>query len=140
MVGNTKVVINERRQKLWILLTKGLKSYDIAKELNVDHSTISKDIKYLSGQSQQFLNELARSTLPMMYQKSIDGITEVLKECWNIYQSTDESINWLQRISALKLAKECNEAQFKLLSDAPSIMYLRTLEEKLIQIENRQIR
>ncbi len=126
MVGNTKVVINERRQKLWILLTKGIKSYDAAKELNVDHSTISKDIKYLSGQSQQFLNDLARSTLPMFYQKSIDGITEVLRECWKIYHSTDESINWLQRISALKLAKECSEAQFKLLSDAPSIMYLKT--------------
>jgi hypothetical protein len=68
-----------------------------------------------------------------MYQKSIDGIAEILKKCWDIYESTDDrTINWFHRIAALKLAKECNE----LLSDSPSLMYLRILEEKLIQIEN----
>jgi hypothetical protein len=137
MARNTQVIINERRQKTWVLLTKGMKSYEIARELNVNHCTISRDIKYLSGQSQNYLNDLAKETLPFMYQKSIDGITEILKKCWNIYDnSTDESINWIHRLAALKLAKECNEAQFKLLSDSPSVFYLKTLEEKLIQIEN----
>jgi len=37
----------------------------------------------------------------------------------------------------LKLAKECNEAQFKLLSEGPSIMYVQNLEEKLTQIETQ---
>jgi hypothetical protein len=62
----------------------------------------------------------------------------VLKECWNIYESTDESINYFQRLATLKLAKECNEAQFKLLSEGPSIMYIQNLEEKLTQIEEIQ--
>ncbi len=44
----TPLVINERRQKLWTLLTRGLKAYEIAKELNTDNSTISRDIKYLT--------------------------------------------------------------------------------------------
>jgi hypothetical protein len=73
-----------------------------------------------------------------MYKTSIEGIREVLKECWNIYESTDESINYFQRLAALKLAKECNEAQFKLLSEGPSIMYVQNLEEKLTQIEEIQ--
>jgi hypothetical protein len=63
-----------------------------------------------------------------------------MKECWTIYESTNEQINWFQRLAALKLAKECNEGMFKLLSEGPSIMYVRTLEEKLTQIENRQSR
>ena len=76
-----------------------------------------------------------------MFQKSIDGIAEILKKCWDMYESTDdESINWIHKLAALKLAKECNESQFKLLSDSPSIMYLKTLEDKLIQLENRQSR
>ena len=40
---------------------------------------------------------------------------------------------------ALKLAKECHEAVFKLVDEGPSVMYLKQLQEKLIQIESRQI-
>jgi len=138
-VSNTRnaVIINERRQKLWTLLTKGMNTYEIAKELNVDHSTISRDIKYLTLQSQDYLNDLAKQTMPFMYQTSIEGIREILKESWNVYYSTDESINWFQRLAALKLAKECNEAIFKLVDEGPSVMYLKQLQEKLVQIEGR---
>jgi transcriptional antiterminator len=136
-IPNSQAVIEERRQKVWTCVTRGMKSYEIATELNVDKSTITRDIKYLSGQSQNYLNDLARSTVPYMYQKSIDGIAEILKKCWEIYESTDDrSISWIHKLAALKLAKECNESQFKLLSDSPSVMYLKALEDKLIQIEN----
>jgi hypothetical protein len=139
-INHNKLVIQERREKIWTLTTKGKKGYEIAKELGVGVATVSRDINYLVAQSRNYLNDLARSTLPFMYQASIEGIRSVMKECWNIYQSEDESINWFQKLAALKLAKECHEAQFKLLSDAPSILYLRTLEDKLTQIEkNRQI-
>ena len=115
-----------------------MKGYEIAKELKVDNSTISRDIKYLSAQSQNYLNDLARSTLPFMYQTSIEGIRSILKECWNIYQSDDCKINWFQRLAALKLAKECNESIFNLMDAGPSIMAVKLLQERLIQIENRQ--
>jgi IS30 family transposase len=65
MAKHTAAIINERRQKLWTLLTRGMKAYEIGKELNVDHSTISRDIKYLTAQSQSYLNSLAKETLPL---------------------------------------------------------------------------
>lgn len=136
-IRNNKSVINERRQKLFALLTRGMKGYEIAKELNVDSATVSRDIKYLTTESQKYLNDLAKSTLPFMYQTSIEGIRSVMKECWTIYESTD---NNFQRLAALKLAKECHEAIFKLVDEGPSVMYLKQLQEKLIQIESRQIR
>jgi len=135
---NTKLAIDQRRQKLWTLLTKGMKAYEIARELNVDTFTISRDIKFLTTQSQNYLNDLAKETLPFMYQTSIEGIRSILKECWNIYQSDDSKINWFQRLSALKLAKECNESIFNLMDAGPSIMYLKQLQERLALIENRQ--
>jgi predicted transcriptional regulator len=137
---NTKPVIDERRQKLWTLLTRGMKAYEIAKMLNVDHSTVSRDIKYLTAESQNYLNSLAKETLPFMYQTSVEGIRSIMKECWGIYASKDESINWTHRLAALKLAKECNEAVFHLIDEGPSVMYVKQLQEKLIQIESRQIR
>ena len=88
-------------------------------------------------QSQNYLNDLACSTLPFMYQTSIEGVRNILKECWNIYQSTDVKVNGFQRLSALKLAKECNESIFNLMDAGPSIMAMRQLQERLTQIENR---
>lgn len=60
--NHNKLVIQERRQKIWTLITRGLKGYEIAKELGVDPGIVSRDVKYLTAQSQNYLNDLARST------------------------------------------------------------------------------
>jgi IS30 family transposase len=137
-IRNSEAIINERRQNIMSLLTKGMKRQEIAKELNIGHSTVSKDIKYLAGQSHNYLNDLAKQTLPLMYQTSIEGIRDVVKESWNIYQSQDSRINWYHKLAALKLAKECHEAVFKLVDEGPSVMLVKQLQEKVLLIENRQ--
>jgi hypothetical protein len=43
------------------------------------------------------------------------------------------------RILALKLIKECDEGKFALFKDGPSIMNVKTLEERLSKIESGQI-
>jgi IS30 family transposase len=90
MPANSKSAIDERRQKLFTLLTGGMKGYEIAKQLRVDSATVSRDIKYLTARSQNYLNNLARETLPFMYQTSIEGIRDVIKEAWSIYESHDK--------------------------------------------------
>ena len=120
-----------------------MKRYDIAKELGVDPTTISRDTTYLVAQSQSYLNDLAKETLPFMYQTSIEGIRDVIKECWTIYQSDSDGnsrANMYQKLAALKLIKECHEAVFHLVDEGPSVMYLKQLQERLILIENRQTR
>ena len=112
---------------------------EIARELNVSPPTIVRDIKFLTAESQNYLNDLARETLPFMYQISIEGIRDIIRECWAIYQSENtRDVNMYQRISALKLAKECNEGIFKLIEEGPSVMYLKQLQEKLAQVESMQ--
>jgi hypothetical protein len=78
MPGNNRSAINERRQKLFTLLTRGMKGYEIAKELKVTQPTISRDIQYLTLQSQNYLNNLAKETLPFMYQISVTKAFPVL--------------------------------------------------------------
>jgi hypothetical protein len=79
-----------------------------------------------------------------MYQTSIEGIRNVLNECWKIYaaegnnnDSKNKDITWFHKIAALKLAKECNEALFKLTAGGPSVMHIRLLEERLERIETK---
>jgi predicted transcriptional regulator len=142
-VPNNRIQIKERREDVLVLLTKGMKGYEIAKELGVDASTVSRDINYLIGQSQDYLSSLAKETLPFMYQTSIEGIRNVLKECWSIYSldnnKKDMDLTWFHKLAALKLAKECNEALFKLTAEGPSVMYVKLLEERLERIETKQI-
>ena len=103
-VPHNRIQIKERRENVLVLLTKGMKGYEIAKELGVDASTVSRDIHYLIGQSQNYLNSLAKETLPFMYQTSIEGIRNVLKECWSIYtldsNNTDKDITWFHKYSS----------------------------------------
>ena len=141
-VPHNRMQIKERRESTLALLTRGLKGYEIAFELGVDASTVSRDIQYLVAQSQNYLNSLAKETLPFMYQTSIEGIRNILKECWKIYAAEsnnndpkNKDLTWFHKIAALKLAKECNEALFKLTADGPSVMYVKLLEERLARIE-----
>ena len=99
-----------------------------------------RTFRYLISQSYNYLNALAKEALPFMYQTSLEGIRNVLKECWNIYTiESNKEITWFHKIAALKLAKECNKALFKLTADGPSVMYVKLLEERLARIEAEQI-
>lgn len=74
---------------MWTYLCQGMTRQDIAKALKVDASTISRDIEYLTLKSQQYIDDMAKKTLPFIYKKSIDGINEALKECGHIYNQKD---------------------------------------------------
>jgi predicted transcriptional regulator len=145
-IPHNRIQIKERRENVLVLLTKGMKGYEIAKELGVDASTVSRDIQYLISQSHNYLNSLAKEALPFMYQTSIEGIRNILKECWRLYiaeskndHPKNKGITWYHRIAALKLALECNEALFKLTAEGPSVIYVKLLEERLESIETEQI-
>ncbi len=53
---------------------------EIAIELKVDQSTISRDIKVLKRVSQRFVFDLAKSDLAYYYKQCIDGIEEVRRK------------------------------------------------------------
>ena len=55
--------IEERRRKVASLLAQSMTETEIVQELNVDQSTISRDVKALKELSQQFVYDLAKSDL-----------------------------------------------------------------------------
>jgi hypothetical protein len=131
--------IEERRRKVASLLAQSMTEEEIAQQLNVNQSTISRDIKVLKQMSQQFVYYLAKSDLAYCYKQCIDGIEEVKRKAWEAYRSNDISLKPKDKLLALKLIKECNEVKFALFRDGPSIMSLKVLEERLNKIESGQI-
>jgi IS30 family transposase len=133
--------IEERRRKVASLLSQSMTETEIAQELEVDQSTISRDMKALKELSQQFIYDLAKSDLAYYYKQSIDGIEEAKMEAWRIYHQNNNQVSVKEKLAALKLIVESNQARFKLLSVGPSVLAVKSLEERLnkIEIESGQI-
>ena len=125
--------IEERRRKVASLLAQSMTEEEIAHELNVDQSTISRDIKVLKQMSQQFVYDLAKSDLAYCYKQCINGIEEVKRKAWEIYRSNDASLTIKDKLLALKLAKECDEVKFTLFKDGPSIMNRKSIRREVKQ-------
>jgi IS30 family transposase len=134
--------IEERRRQVASLLAQSMTESEIAEQLNVDQSTISRDIKALKQMSQQFVFDLAKSDLAYQYQQSINGIEEVRRKAWELIRDDEKEQRLLtlrDKLLILKLIKECEEGKFALFKDGPSILNVKSLEERIHQIEIRQI-
>jgi hypothetical protein len=137
-----KYEIEERRRKVATLLAQSMNETEIALELSVDQSTISRDIKALKLLSQRFVFDLAKSDLAYYYKQCIDGIEEVRRKGWEIFKGQNNNNSNLtpkDKLLALKIIRECNEAKFALFKEGPSIMHIKSLEERLDNIESREV-
>jgi IS30 family transposase len=143
MHNNNNFKIEERRRKVASMLAQSMTETDIAEQLNVDQSTISRDVNALKKMSQQFVFDLAKSDLAYYYKQCINGIEEVRRKAWELLSEDDEQQQPLltskDKLLALKLIKECDEAKFALFKDGPSVMNVKSLEERVSKIESGQI-
>ena len=135
MLHNFK--IEERRKRVTSLLAQSMTESEIAQEIGVDQSTISRDVKALKELSKQFVYDLAKSDLAYGYKQCIDGVEEVKRYAWSMFKN--EQLGTKDKLAVLKLIKECDEAKFALFKDGPTIMNLKSLEERLDKIESGQI-
>jgi hypothetical protein len=133
-----KYKIEDRRRKVASLLAQSMTEIEIAKKLKVDQSTVSRDIKVLKQMSQQFVYDLAKSDLAYCYKQCIDGIEEVKRRGWNIFNRMN-NLTTRDKLLALKLIMECNKAKFALFKEGPAIMQVKSMEERLANIESRGI-
>jgi IS30 family transposase len=136
---NSNFKIEERRRKVASMLAQSMTETEIAEHLNVDQSTISRDVKALKEMSQQFVFDLAKSDLAYYYKQCINGIEEVRRKAWEMLRDNEQQLSPKDKLLALKLVKECDEGKFALFKDGPSIMNVKSLEERLSKIECGQI-
>ena len=135
-----KFHLEERRRQVASLLAQSMTEQEIADNLGVDRSTISRDVKVLKALSQRFVFDLAKSDLAYYYKQCIDGIEEVRRKGWEIFKGQNNSnLTPKDKLLALKVIRECNESKFALFKEGPSIMHIKSLEERLENFESREI-
>jgi transposase len=110
---STKMQVEWRRTKVLELLSKGDSQSEIAKVLQVDLSTISKDVYHLRQQAKSNIKQYIDERLPEEYEKCLVGLNAITREAWNTATSTEDK---REKIQALSLAKECYSMKLELLT------------------------
>jgi hypothetical protein len=139
-----------RRNKVQQLLVRGYSQWDVAEELQIDQSTVSRDIQYLRQQAQENLQKHIQQKLPEEYQRCLTGMNQVLKLSWQIAnnntpkqndQDDNDNINTITtgddrtRLQALSLINDCYKYIIDLTTNGvvitDAIKFVQTNKEKL---------
>ena len=131
--NNSKYAIEERRRQVASLLARSMTETEIAQSLGISQSTISSDVKALKEMSTRFIYDLAKTDLSFFYKQKLDSLDQVKREAWKLYDSTETSNK--EKLLALKVIVASDETAFKLLNEGPAILALKSLEDRLTQVE-----
>ena len=91
-IGYTKPMIEWRRNKVLHRLCMGWSQAEIAKELQLDPSTISLDVQFLKENAKKELQTHISDRLPNEYNRAVTGINLVLHKtaaCGRRYENKD---------------------------------------------------
>ena len=80
--------------------------------------------------------DLAKSDLAYYYKQSIDGIEEAKKEGWRIFNNPFVPVR--EKLLALKLIIQSDETRFRLLTEGPAVLNMKSLEDRLNRIEGME--
>ena len=115
MTRKIQTQIEWRRSKVLEMISKGYNQTEISKTLQVDVSTICRDISYLKTRAKDNIKKYVDEKLPEEYEKCLTGLNSILKEAWTISSNSPDK---REKIQALSLAKECYSMKLDLLTNA----------------------
>src|SRR4029078_4016521 len=128
-IPSNRFIIIERRERVFIMLSQGLNETEISKELNVDQSTICRDIKVIKKHSQEALQSITKDLLPYEFGRCHTTIEQLITEGWKIFQDNTGTWSNKDKINALKLVKEAIRTKVEILLQGPTTLYLQQLQD-----------
>ena len=106
-----------RLSKVMSLYSKGLSQQEIASELNVNQSTVSRDLMYIKQESRCSIDKYLREDVLFEYERYFAGHDEIIKKLWRI--ADDYDIDPKDRIRALALLNQANDKRYDRLIGGP---------------------
>jgi hypothetical protein len=139
--------IEWRRAKVLELSSQGHNQIEIATNLQVDRSIVSRDMAHLKQKAHENLKTHIQDKLPEEYQNCMVGINQVLKICWEIVNKSrnvnnengnGQTITMIDNktvLQALALINDCNKYKMDLTTNGvvitDAIKFVQTNKEKL---------
>ena len=103
-------------------------------------STISNDLDYLREESRQNIQKYIDNILPLEYEKTLTGLTAILKEMWIASEKAQDT---KEKVLTLLLTKEIYSMKLDLLSNVSTVEAAMKFiadykeENKQIQIDSK---
>ncbi|MEP0826093.1 MAG: hypothetical protein HRF40_11465 [Nitrososphaera sp.] len=116
-----------RRSKVLEYASQGFSQKEIAAKLQVDESTVSRDLAFLREQARNNIRHFIEERLPLEFEKCVTALNAVRRDAWIVaQQSTDGKL----KIQALSLVKECASTTMELLTNSAIVdEAIRFIEE-----------
>ena len=106
-----------RLSKIISLLSKGLTQSEIAQELDVDQSTISRDLQLLKQEAKKKIEKYLNEDILFEYLRYIAGSNEVTRHLWEIVQNQETPTK--DKTNALSLLMQFYNKRLELLIGGP---------------------
>jgi hypothetical protein len=133
---NQKKLAEYRRDQVFRLSSMGYSQPKIASVLNVSQSLISLDISFLRQKAKQALADYLDNKLPLIFQESMAGISDVISQTWEIINNPNVSLH--DKLHALSLVADCNERRLDMASNGSivedGIRFVQEAKQHLIAI------
>lgn len=132
--AKSRYIVNERRKKVRMMLSQGMNETEIASQLGVNQSTISRDVSFIEKECQLGIQDIAKKVFPFEFSKSISSLGQITKACWTIYNDTTSKWTNKDKLNALKLVRDTERTKFEVLMHGPIDLLAQKLQEEVKEI------
>ncbi len=106
-----------RLSRIVSLYSKGLTQAEIAQELGVDQSTVSRDLQFIKQEAKKKIEKYLNEDILIEYLRYIAGSNEVTRELWGIIQN--EKTITKDKMNALSLLMQSYNKRLEVLIGGP---------------------
>ena len=106
-----------RLSKIISLYSKGLTQAEIAQDLDVDQSTVSRDLQFIKQEAKKKIETYLNEDILFEYLRYIAGSNEVTRKLWEMVQ--DERIATKDKMHALSLLTQSYNKRLEMLIGGP---------------------
>jgi transcriptional regulator len=136
VVPKADIEHQDRLVKVLTLHSKGYSQSEIAKKLNVNQSTVSRDLDEVRRKARKTLDLYMREEIPNELQIYISGLNEITKNLWEILEDKQNpKITTRDRTYVLSLLMQCYSKRMEMLIGGPESELNATKHMKSIKDE-----
>ena len=121
-----------RLTQIITLLTKGLTQQEIAQQLDVNQSTISRDIQYLNQEAKKQIWKYIDEDILFEYLRYMTANNEISKKLWEIVQN--EKTSTKDKTNALSLLNQSSNKRLEIFMNCPES--LKNIKENIDEIKD----
>ena len=105
-----------RLSRIISLYSKGLTQTEMASELGVDQSTVSRDLQFIKQEAKKRIEKYLNEDILFEYLRYMAGSNEVTRHLWELVQNEE---NAKDKMNALSLLMQCYNKRLEMLIGGP---------------------